>query len=254
MGVSKITLNTENGEEVVVDFSNDTVTAGTLLYGETAHGADGEEIVGTLKPVLYTPQELTEEEKAQARENIGVTNTERTLLFNLFKKAAFAENASEEIASLKSLWGIKDKLFKTIKLGNSTGFVGGRGLVIYGGELASPNNYTRATLNPIGIYLKNGTTYKIGIGDAASGFNFGVLVLQANAPDLLFTPGANYSEISYASVTSKLADPGWRTADYTYTATRDNLILCVNFRNSSNTAMTQSDIEILLENFVFEEV
>lgn len=47
MGVSKITLNTPNGEEVVVDFSNDTVTAETLVKGYTAHGADGEPITGT---------------------------------------------------------------------------------------------------------------------------------------------------------------------------------------------------------------
>lgn len=71
MGVNKVTLNTPNGEEVAMDISNDTVTAETLLDGETAHGADGEEVVGTLKPVLYTPQELTDEQKAQARENIG---------------------------------------------------------------------------------------------------------------------------------------------------------------------------------------
>ena len=68
MGVNKVTLNTPTGEEVVVDFSNDTVTAETLADGVTAHGADGEEIVGTLKPVLYTPQTLTEEQKAQARQ------------------------------------------------------------------------------------------------------------------------------------------------------------------------------------------
>lgn len=49
MGVSKIILNTPTGEEVVVDFSNDTVTAETLADGVTAHGADGEEIVGIAK-------------------------------------------------------------------------------------------------------------------------------------------------------------------------------------------------------------
>ena len=49
MGVNKVTLNTPNGEEVVVDFSNDTVTAETLLSGYTAHDASGNAITGTMQ-------------------------------------------------------------------------------------------------------------------------------------------------------------------------------------------------------------
>lgn len=46
MGANKVILNTETGEEVVIDISNDTVTPETLLKGYTAHGADGELIEG----------------------------------------------------------------------------------------------------------------------------------------------------------------------------------------------------------------
>ena len=51
MGVSKVVYNTENGEEVLVDLTSDSVTPETLAEGETAHGADGNIIVGTAKKV-----------------------------------------------------------------------------------------------------------------------------------------------------------------------------------------------------------
>lgn len=43
MGVSKVIY----GNDVLIDLTGDTVTAGNLKTGYTAHGADGEEIVGT---------------------------------------------------------------------------------------------------------------------------------------------------------------------------------------------------------------
>ncbi len=45
MGVSKV----EVGGETKLDLTNDTVTPETLMEGYTAHGADGEPIVGTAK-------------------------------------------------------------------------------------------------------------------------------------------------------------------------------------------------------------
>lgn len=75
MAVSKVEL--ANGE-VLVDLTTDTVTPETLAEGVTAHGASGEKIVGTMPTsmVLYTNQTLTEEQKAQARENIGASEAE----------------------------------------------------------------------------------------------------------------------------------------------------------------------------------
>ena len=46
MAISKIVLNTENGEQVLVDLTGDTVAADALVEGHTAHGADGEVIEG----------------------------------------------------------------------------------------------------------------------------------------------------------------------------------------------------------------
>lgn len=48
MAVNKVVMNTENGEQTLIDLTRDTATPETLMAGYTAHGANGEPIVGTL--------------------------------------------------------------------------------------------------------------------------------------------------------------------------------------------------------------
>ena len=48
MGVSKVVY----GNNTLIDLTADTVTASTLLAGETAHGADGEIITGEYYPPI----------------------------------------------------------------------------------------------------------------------------------------------------------------------------------------------------------
>ena len=65
---------TGGGIATFTDVSDSTVTPETLLEGETAYNAAGEFITGTgsLGAVRYdSTQELTDEQKAQARTNIG---------------------------------------------------------------------------------------------------------------------------------------------------------------------------------------
>jgi hypothetical protein len=73
MGANKITLNTPDGEEVLMDLTGDSVRPEVLAMGETAHNASGEEITGTMPTdvVRYGAQPLTEAQKAQARANIN---------------------------------------------------------------------------------------------------------------------------------------------------------------------------------------
>lgn len=80
MAVNKVVMNTANGAETLIDLTADTVTPSTLAEGVTAHDASGEVITGTMPTtnVLYTVQTLTEEQKAQARANIGVTVPTKT--------------------------------------------------------------------------------------------------------------------------------------------------------------------------------
>lgn len=47
MGVNKVVINTDNGEEVLVNLTNDSVTADTLFDGITAHNKSGDSITGT---------------------------------------------------------------------------------------------------------------------------------------------------------------------------------------------------------------
>lgn len=50
MGVNKVVL----GTTTIVDISDSTVTAEKLIKGQTAYGADGEKIIGTLEPGIDT--------------------------------------------------------------------------------------------------------------------------------------------------------------------------------------------------------
>ena len=46
MAINKIVLNTDDGEQVLVDLTGDNVKADALVVGHTAHGADGEPVEG----------------------------------------------------------------------------------------------------------------------------------------------------------------------------------------------------------------
>lgn len=72
MAVNKVEIN----GEVKLDLTQDTVTPENLLSGATAHNAAGERISGAVAPVQYdVAQDLTSEQKKQARDNIGASAT-----------------------------------------------------------------------------------------------------------------------------------------------------------------------------------
>lgn len=49
MSINKIVLNTDSGEQVLVDLTGDNVTADKMLQGTTAHDKAGENITGTIE-------------------------------------------------------------------------------------------------------------------------------------------------------------------------------------------------------------
>jgi hypothetical protein len=77
MAVNKVVYNDENGPKTLIDLTDDSVTPETLAEGVTAHDASGNIIhgVGKRTSVLYTEQNLTDAQKAQARSNIGAQST-----------------------------------------------------------------------------------------------------------------------------------------------------------------------------------
>lgn len=98
MAVNKVVMNTENGAETLIDLTDDTVTAETLAEGVTAHDASGTQITGTMtagtgsgsaNAVLYTAQTLTDEQKTQARTNIGAISNEDMDAFSNEAATAF---------------------------------------------------------------------------------------------------------------------------------------------------------------------
>lgn len=75
MAVNKV----EVGGKVKLDLTQDTVTPETLLSGATAHNAAGEQISGAVAPVRYdVAQDLTSDQKNQARDNIGAASLDTT--------------------------------------------------------------------------------------------------------------------------------------------------------------------------------
>lgn len=72
MAVNKVEVN----GETKLDLTQDTVTPENLLSGATAHNAAGEQISGAVAPVRYdVVQDLTSDQKNQARDNIGASAT-----------------------------------------------------------------------------------------------------------------------------------------------------------------------------------
>lgn len=128
-----------------------------------------------------------------------------------------------------------------------TTYMDGMGLQVNG-----QNNY-RATLLPAGQYLKKGASYQFSLGSAASSYTYGVHIMTANAAGLTFDYVAE-EMVYYSSVTGRIVDTGWMTADYTYTAAEENLILLVNFKRADDCAMTADDRAALLAGFTIQEV
>ena len=67
--INKVVLN----GDIKIDLTGDTVQPSNLFKGIKAHGSNGENITGTMTPVLYgEAQNLTDIEKKQAQQNIGI--------------------------------------------------------------------------------------------------------------------------------------------------------------------------------------
>lgn len=170
----------------------------------------------------------------------------------LFKAASYIKDASAEYAAFCDAFGIvnpdepsePDVVVPSVKQG-TVSFENGK--MNLNGTMAA-----RATLIPIGQYLKNGASYKFSLGDAASTYVYGIQIFVADSPTLKF-PHA-YETISYDGVTERLVDTGWTDAPCGYSVTKDNCILTVNFRKKDHSNMAESDYAVLFESFKIEEI
>lgn len=74
MPANKIIMNTENGEEVLIDLTGDSVTPETLAEGITAHDASGNVIIGTAFGAELVVEETNEGVKITATDKNGTTS------------------------------------------------------------------------------------------------------------------------------------------------------------------------------------
>lgn len=110
MAVNKVVIGSSDGEQPLIDLTGDSVTEETLGEGITAHDASGEMIVGKMPmtAVLYTAQSLSDQQKQQARANIGAIGTDGGQMTGQLKTSfkgsvvpgCYCSNASSVIALL----------------------------------------------------------------------------------------------------------------------------------------------------------
>lgn len=132
---SKIVL----GDETILDISQDTVNSSNLLQGETAHGSDGNRVVGSL---VVTPIEDAQVAfiEAQIKTNIESGETVATL-FGKIKKF-FADLAADDVEYSSGV-SVKDKI-DDIDLTDG-GTIGGS-IVVNGNIGADVHNGTTSTV------------------------------------------------------------------------------------------------------------
>lgn len=237
-------MKTLNGYEIVDAKARDEINS-------IKENGGGGSVEGA---VLYTEQALTDEQKAQVRKNIGVSEggglnkNAVNALIDILRQAHYNEDVSYRITRLSELLSKNTDdsgiVVQSIKLGGS-GFDNNK-LSINGGITY------RAILVPIGQYLKKGTTYKFSLGNAAGIYQYAAIIYNANYAGRTF-PYTN-ELVYYDDITEKNFDTGYIAGDSTYTTNTDNCVLMVNFRKPDNTSMGESDCAELLNNFVIEEI
>lgn len=72
MAVNKVTINTTNGEEVLIDLTGDTVTPETLAEGIIAHDASGKRIMGTVVEAVFETWTFTMENGSTVQKKVNV--------------------------------------------------------------------------------------------------------------------------------------------------------------------------------------
>lgn len=106
MAINKIILNTDSGDQVLVDLTGDTVVEDALVVGYTAHGADGEPVAGG-NPYEKTATDTT-------------VQAQGDLIGQL--KSAIAENVSKTTAEVDAQAGLIEQI-KTALEGKAGGGV-----------------------------------------------------------------------------------------------------------------------------------
>lgn len=164
--VNKVVMN----GETKVDLTNDTVTPESLMEGYTAHAKNGGLIHGSMTPILYgKAQNLTDDQKKQAQQNIGIDPDSF-----LEKPVLLWTNASPTSTLAAQNIAISDTYSFLLCVGTNGGFVldnTERGGVLTQSRWTTIGNNLHVTLQTRAIHRVAGGQVRI---DNAFGYDFNV--------------------------------------------------------------------------------
>jgi hypothetical protein len=160
MAVSKVEL--ANGD-VLIDLTNDTVTPETLAEGVTAHGANGESIVGTMRSGGVTDSDLPSGyRRADYIQFDGTQTVDTGIIGNQNTKIKLA--FTREKSTQHYLYGVAS----SDNTASVTAYLGGSWR--FGNKSATKNPTTNADMIYSGLIHKNTVTIT-GSASAISGVN-----------------------------------------------------------------------------------
>lgn len=164
--INKVVLN----GDIKIDLTGDTVQPYNLFKGIKAHGSNGENITGTMTPVLYGEvQNLTDVEKKQAQQNIGINPNSF-----LQKPVLLWTNASPTSTLVTQDIEISDTYPFLLCVGTNGGFVldnTERGGVLTQSRWRTISNNLHVTLQTRAIHRVAGGKVRI---ENAYGYDFNV--------------------------------------------------------------------------------
>ena len=266
MAINKVVLNTDAGEQTLVDLTGDTVTPETLAEGATAHSADGEAIVGTMKASAPVQPDWNQTDETAAdfikNKPFGEVPDSDTLtwdgntdgLYSFERYGATLYKVSDVIVTLEDLanganvaWSDSNGVQKVDQyVFDRNGNYSLGPIVNYDGVfsflVANPENgdawdgimcYPEGKEHPAGVYIakieKNGYTLTI---DSFNIPDFGKFIVTKTIDTKYLPEGVVYAETKGSNTISIAANPvGFQTcSDWS-------------FYKVSNAIVTEADIK-----------
>lgn len=198
--------------------------------GIAANAEENERLSKTTKEgVKFTRQDLTDEQKAQARNNIGAVGYQNGVVMADISISSWTECA--------------------YKPNGETG----KQLAAY----RSASSTTRGATNPLAITLKRGKTYTVSIDDSvASAYRLGIAVYKGSEANVDFSFNSTiYATTYFPGTYEAVVANKWHTASKVeYTAEDDNLYMVITFIKAGSAAFEEEDFAILQSNVKVEYI
>lgn len=210
--------------------------------------------------VLYTEQTLTDEQKAQARANIGAAAIEESgnvgssfvnLLIEILQNAIYENDQSANIEALRDALGSDNgdsgdnSIPLTVIHGNVARNDGSS--IVYDTTSSTATSKERAATNPFAFYCETGKAYKFTIGNSTIYQMFvGGFTSSQTGVDFVVVEG---TKKEFKGDYTRVHTSGWSAADYAVTPDGTYQLFNVTFRRTDGGAFSDDDIAALNEVF-----